>query len=116
MRLYVILVTFLLLVPTFATRGQADITAIKAGKILTMSGDPIKNGIILVEDGRIAGIGTEIEIPEDASIIDASQKVVMPGLVDASAVPPVRGGTPRPARRPAAGSPPRASSRAARPG
>jgi imidazolonepropionase-like amidohydrolase len=91
MRRYAILLTFLLLVPTFATRGQADIIAIKAGKILTMSGDPIKDGVILVEGGRIAEIGTEIEIPEDASIIDASQKVVMPGLVDASAVPPVRG-------------------------
>ena len=91
MRRYAILLTFLLLVPTFATRGQADIIAIKAGKILTISGDPIKDGVILIEDGRIAEIGAEIEIPEDASIIDASQKVVMPGLVDASAVPPVRG-------------------------
>ena len=91
MRRYAILLTFLLLVPISAARGQADITAIKAGKILTISGDPITDGVILVENGRIAEIGAEIEIPENASIIDASQKVVMPGLVDASAVPPVRG-------------------------
>jgi len=91
MRRYAILLTFLLLVPISATRGQADIIAIKAGKILTISGDPVTDGVILVENGRIAEIGTEIEVPENASIIDASQKVVMPGLVDASAVPPVRG-------------------------
>jgi len=86
-----ILLTFLLLVPVSAARGQADVTAIKAGKILTISGDPIADGVILIKNGKIADIGTEIEIPEDASVMDAGQNVVMPGLVDARAVPPVRG-------------------------
>jgi imidazolonepropionase-like amidohydrolase len=77
--------------PASAKDEQSEVTAIKAGKILTMSGSPITDGIILIKDGKITDIGSGIEIPEKASVIDAGQKVVMPGLVDASAAQPVRG-------------------------
>jgi imidazolonepropionase-like amidohydrolase len=77
--------------PASANDGQPEVTAVKAGKILTISGAPITDGIILIKDGKITDIGTGIEIPENASVIDVGQKVIMPGLVDASAVPPVRG-------------------------
>jgi imidazolonepropionase-like amidohydrolase len=87
MRIYVIL----LLVSAFVAPGMAEVTAVKAGRILTISGEPITDGVILIEDGKIAEIGTGIEIPEDATVIDAGKSVVMPGLVDASAAAPVRG-------------------------
>jgi imidazolonepropionase-like amidohydrolase len=91
MRVYVILLSFLLLATTFVAPGRAAVAAVKAGKILTMSGEPITDGVILIEDGLITDIGTEIEIPQDANVIDASKSVVMPGFVDASAPAPVRG-------------------------
>jgi imidazolonepropionase-like amidohydrolase len=91
MRSYIILLTFLMLVLTAAVPGRADVTAIKAGRILTISGEPITDGVILIEDGKITEIGTGIEIPEDANVVDVGKKVVMPGFVDASAVQPVRG-------------------------
>ena len=91
MRDHVILLTFLLLVPVSLAHGQADVTAIKAAKILTVSGDPVTDGVILVKDGKIADIGAGIEIPQGATVIDAGKSIVMPGLVDASGVAPVRG-------------------------
>jgi len=91
MRIYAILPTFLLFVSAFVAPGRAEITAVKAGRILTISGEPITDGVILIEDGKIAEIGTGIEIPEGAAVIDAGKSVVMPGLVDAGAVQPVRG-------------------------
>ncbi len=91
MKACIISLSFLLLMPASAKDEQSEITAIKAGKILTMSGSPITDGIILIKDGKITDIGTGIEIPENASIIDAGKNIVMPGLVDASAVQPVRG-------------------------
>jgi len=91
MRIYVILLTFLLLVLAFVVPGRAEVTAVKAGKILTMSGDPVTDGVILIEDGKIAEIGTGIEIPANATVIDAGKGVVMPGLVDAGAAAPIRG-------------------------
>jgi len=91
MRIYVISLTFLLLVSAFVAPGRAEVTAVKAGRILTISGEPITDGVILIENGKIAEIGTGIEIPEDAAVIDAGKSVVMPGLIDASAVQPIRG-------------------------
>jgi len=91
MRIYVILLTFLLPVSAFIAPGRAEVTAVKAGRILTISSEPITDGIILIEDGKITDIGTGIEIPEDAVVIDAGKSVVMPGFVDAGAVAPVRG-------------------------
>jgi len=91
MRISVILMTFLLFAAMFVSPGRAEVTAVKAGKILTISGEPINNGIILIEDGKIIEIGREIEVPEDANVIDAGKSIVMPGFVDAGAPAPVRG-------------------------
>jgi len=91
MRTYVILLTFLLLVSAFVAPVRAEVTVIKAGRILTISGEPITDGIILIEDGKITDIGTGIEIPEGAVVVDAGKSVIMPGLVDAAAAAPVRG-------------------------
>lgn len=57
--------------------------AIKDGKILTITKGVIKRGTILIEDGKIVDVGTNIKIPEHAEVIDAKGKVVMPGLIDA---------------------------------
>ncbi len=60
----------------------AQLVAVKAGKIITAAGEPITNGIILIEDGIIKEIGTDVAIPVQAKVIDASGQVVMPGMVD----------------------------------
>ncbi len=93
MRGYVITLAYvsLLLMAKPALAGQEEIVAIKAGKLLTISAAPVKDGVILIANGKIVDIGTEVTIPEGASIIDASDRVVMPGLVNAKAVTAVRG-------------------------
>jgi imidazolonepropionase-like amidohydrolase len=55
--------------------------AIKAGKIITITKADIQNGIILIEDGTIKAVGSEIEIPWDAFVIEAEDRIVMPGFV-----------------------------------
>ncbi|MBA7476873.1 Imidazolonepropionase [subsurface metagenome] len=67
--------------------------AIKAGKILTMmlaegsdtSQCVIDHGIILVSNGKIEALGpaSDIKVPEGYTIIDASDRWVMPGIVEA---------------------------------
>ena len=72
------IILVLLLVPLCA--GE-EVTAIKGGDLYTITGGIIKNGTILIKDGKITDIGQNIEIPEKVKIIDARGKVVMPGLV-----------------------------------
>jgi imidazolonepropionase-like amidohydrolase len=59
--------------------------AIKGGKVVTMAGEPIDGGVVLIRDGKIAAVGKDVQIPTEARVIDAAGKVVMPGLVDVHA-------------------------------
>ena len=56
---------------------------IKNGLIYTMTQkEPIK-GDVLIEDGKIRGIGADLEIPEGTEVIDAEGLEVYPGFVEA---------------------------------
>ena len=68
--------------------------AITGAKVLTMAAgleieDPgaIENATIVIEGDRIVAVGPErrVDIPEGATVIDATGKIVIPGLVDAHA-------------------------------
>src|ERR1700678_1421232 len=59
-------------------------TLFKGGTIVTM--DPkvpnLSMGDVLVEGGRIAAVGVNLQV-DDAVVIDASDSIVMPGFIDA---------------------------------
>jgi imidazolonepropionase-like amidohydrolase/Tol biopolymer transport system component len=60
-------------------------TVISGAKIITMKGDEIiNNGRIVIKDNRIVAIGRtqDIAVPTGATMIDASGKSIIPGLVD----------------------------------
>jgi len=61
------------------------IVAIRNARIMTVSGPDIASGTVLIVDGKIKAVGAEVTIPRAATVIDATGKVVMPGLVDANA-------------------------------
>ncbi len=56
--------------------------ALRGGRILTMAGDPIDSGVILIRDGRIEAVGPDLRIPVEFKVIDVTGKVVMPGFID----------------------------------
>ena len=57
---------------------------IKNGYIKTMIGEDIENGCVLVgDDGKIAAVDANIEVPAECEIIDACGRLVTPGCVDA---------------------------------
>lgn len=56
---------------------------IRGGHVVDPSQDIDGPASILVEGKHIHAIGTDIDVPEDAEIIDAAGKHVFPGLVDA---------------------------------
>jgi imidazolonepropionase-like amidohydrolase len=55
--------------------------AIVGKKVNTITNGIIKNGVILVEDGKIKEIGPDVKIPDGVKPLKA--KYVMPGLVEA---------------------------------
>jgi imidazolonepropionase-like amidohydrolase len=60
-----------------------ETVAVKAGRILTMAGPALDDGVVLIQNGRIAKVGkaADVEIPWTAKVVDASDKVVMPTWV-----------------------------------
>jgi imidazolonepropionase-like amidohydrolase len=67
----------------FASTAAADVTLIHAGQLLAVPGkDPSTNMTIIVEDGRITGVQEGFVAAEDATVIDLSDKFVLPGLMD----------------------------------
>jgi imidazolonepropionase-like amidohydrolase len=55
---------------------------VKARHIETLAGDPIEGGAILISDGRIQAIGSDVEAPAGAEVIDLPNASVFPGMVD----------------------------------
>lgn len=64
----------------------AEQLAIEAEVIHTMAGKTIRNGVILVKDGKITRVGPENETPVVAGTRRLTAKVVTPGLIDAHSV------------------------------
>jgi len=60
----------------------AQTIAITGGTVYPVSGPKIENATVLIRDGRIAAVGTNVTIPAGATRIDAAGKWVTPGLID----------------------------------
>ena len=69
----------------FSATVEAQI-AVKGEMVYTMAGDPIPNGVVLINNGVIERVGSadRINIPEAYEIHEA--KIVTPGLIDARTV------------------------------
>lgn len=55
---------------------------IRGGTLLTVTHGKIENGSIYIHDGKIAAIGKSVQAPGNATVIDATGKWVMPGIID----------------------------------
>jgi imidazolonepropionase-like amidohydrolase len=59
--------------------------AIVGGYVLPIEGEPLQNATVLITDGVITAVGTDVEVGADVEVIDASGKWVLPGFIDAHA-------------------------------
>ena len=57
-------------------------TVIQNATVLTVTKGTLKNGSILIRDGKIAEVGEKVAVPAGAKVIDAGGQFVMPGIID----------------------------------
>lgn len=75
---------FILLMILLITGSAAAerLTAIKAGKVVTVSGDTFEPGIILIKGEKIEAVGGEITVPPGYITLDYPEGIVYPGLIN----------------------------------
>lgn len=72
------------LLAAFSLPAGAETIAVTGGKIYTMTGDePLEGATLVMEDGRIQAVGTDVTVPDGARVFDADGRTVTPGLIDA---------------------------------
>lgn len=82
-KLIVLFLSLTVFFPTISAKNnQGTSIAIKARKIVTVSGNPINNGIILIKGDKIQQLGSGIPIPPGYKLYDYSDGVVYPGLIN----------------------------------
>ena len=60
----------------------ARATVIRNVTILTAAGPTIRNGTVVLQNGRIAAVGAGVSAPSDAVVVDGSNKYLTPGIID----------------------------------
>ncbi|MGZ5434596.1 MAG: amidohydrolase family protein [Pyrinomonadaceae bacterium] len=64
-------------------REAAQTTLIKNATVLTVSRGTLQNTDVLIRNGKITAVGSNLSAPTGARVIDASGKFVLPGIIDA---------------------------------
>ncbi len=75
--------------PSLHTGGNL---LVRGATLLTVSHGTIERGDLLVKDGKIAAIGSELAAPEGVTILDGTSLFVMPGLIDCHSHAAIEGG------------------------
>lgn len=63
--------------------AASDRYAVVGATLHPIDRDPIPNGVMIVENGKIAAIGPDIVVPEGVAVLKADGLHVYPGLIDA---------------------------------
>jgi imidazolonepropionase-like amidohydrolase len=69
---------------TTSLSGGAQTIAITGGKVFPVSSPAIDGGTVIITNGRITAVGSNVAIPAGAQRIDATGKWVTPGFINSS--------------------------------
>ena len=73
----------ILLLPAINAMAQKEATALINAKVFPVNAEPIENGALVIQNGKIIFVGKADELKGSfENIIDVSGKVILPGLVD----------------------------------
>jgi imidazolonepropionase-like amidohydrolase len=62
---------------------SSPLTAIVHGTVVPVAGVTIEDGTVLFENGRIIAVGADVAVPDEARVVDAAGKWVLPGFIEA---------------------------------
>jgi imidazolonepropionase-like amidohydrolase len=79
--------TTLSLAALAAAPARADTVAITGGTVYTLgAAGKIEHGTVIIRDGKIVAVGANLAVPAGATVVDATGKMVTPGIIDPESV------------------------------
>jgi imidazolonepropionase-like amidohydrolase len=60
----------------------SDPVLIRNATVMTAAGPTMEHASVLLRDGKIAAVGTNLTVPEGATVVDGTGKWVTPGFID----------------------------------
>lgn len=81
-----LMLTTVIALTSLPAHAQSKVVVIRNAKVVTVSGETIERGTVVIRDGRIAAVGRQVAVPAKAEVIDATGLSVYPGLIDAGTV------------------------------
>ena len=75
--------TLALLVLALPLAAAGKETLIRNATVLTVSHGALAHSDVLIRDGRIAAVGSGLKAAQGAQVIDATDRYLMPGIIDA---------------------------------
>jgi imidazolonepropionase-like amidohydrolase len=73
-------------------QGGSDVLLIKNATIITVTKGTIKNGSVLIRNGKISEVGASVAAPAGATVIDGTGMFVAPGTIDCHSHIAIEGG------------------------
>lgn len=58
--------------------------ALTGAKVVTQPGTVLENATVLIRDGLIEAVGTDLKVPADAETVDCQGMLIYPGFIDAA--------------------------------
>ena len=66
-----------------AARDKSGNLLIRNATVLTITNGTLENTDVLVQKGKISGIGKNLSVPSNTQVVDGTGKYLMPGIIDA---------------------------------
>jgi hypothetical protein len=79
--LLVALLASLVADPLEAMDNPERVTVIRASRVITGTGEILTPGEVVIDEGKITLVGSQLDIPENARIIEATGQTLMAGMI-----------------------------------
>ena len=66
----------------YARSTDSQVLAVRAGRVHDGTGRVLRNGVVLIQNGRVKAVGEDLAIPYGAEVLDIEDGVTTPGFVD----------------------------------
>jgi imidazolonepropionase-like amidohydrolase len=71
-----------LLIAVAARLSVAETILIRNATVLTVTKGTVENGSVLIENGKIAAVGSNVSAPAGATVVEGTGRYLMPGIID----------------------------------